>query len=94
MDLAEISSALKNAGIKYDFIGFDACLMGSLETDLMAAQYADYLIGSEETEPGIGWYYTDWLTALSKNTSMPTLDIGKQIIDDFVDTCARQCAGQ
>ncbi len=94
MDLAEISSALKNAGIKYDFIGFDACLMGSLETDLMAAQYADYLIGSEEIEPGIGWYYTDWLTALSKNTSMPTLDIGKQIIDDFVDTCARQCAGQ
>ena len=94
MDLAEISSALKNAGIKYDFIGFDACLMGSLETDLMASQYADYLIGSEETEPGIGWYYTDWLTALSKDTSMSTLDIGKQIIDDFVDTCARQCAGQ
>jgi hypothetical protein len=94
MDLAEISSALKNSGIKYDFIGFDACLMGSLETDLMAAQYADYLIGSEETEPGIGWYYTDWLTALSKDTSMSTLDIGKQIIDDFVDTCAKQCAGQ
>ena len=94
MDLAEISSALKNSGIKYDFIGFDACLMGSLETDLMAAKYADYLIGSEETEPGIGWYYTDWLTALSANTSMSTLDIGKQIIDDFVDTCARQCAGQ
>ena len=94
MDLAEISSALKNAGIKYDFIGFDACLMGSLETDLMAAQYADYLIGSEETEPGIGWSYTDWLTALSKNPSMSTLDIGKQIIDDFVDTCARQCSGQ
>ena len=94
MDLAEISSALKNSGIKYDFIGFDACLMGSLETDLMASQYADYLIGSEETEPGIGWYYTDWLTALSGNTSMSTLDIGKQIIDDFVDTCAKQCAGQ
>ena len=94
MDLAEISSALKNAGIKYDFIGFDACLMGSLETDLMASQYADYLIGSEETEPGIGWYYTDWLTALSKDTSMSTLDIGKQIIDDFVDTCAKKCAGQ
>ncbi len=94
MDLAEISSALKNAGIKYDFIGFDACLMGSLETDLMASQYADYLIGSEETEPGIGWYYTDWLTALSKDTSMSTLDIGKQIIDDFVDTCSKKCAGQ
>ena len=27
------------------------------------SQYADYLIASEETEPGVGWYYTDWLTA-------------------------------
>ena len=27
--------------------------------------YADYMIASEETEPGIGWYYTGWLTALS-----------------------------
>ena len=94
MDLAEIDSALASAGIKYDFIGFDACLMGTVETDLMAAKYADYLIGSEETEPGVGWYYTDWLTALSRNTSMDTLDLGKQIIDDFVDTCSRQCTGQ
>ena len=94
MDLSEIDSALKKAGIKYDFIGFDACLMGTVETDLMAAEYADYLIGSEETEPGIGWYYTNWLNELSKNTSMDTLDLGKMIIDDFVDTCARKCAGQ
>ena len=94
MDLAEIDSALAAAGIKYDFIGFDACLMGTVETDLMAAEYADYLIGSEETEPGIGWYYTDWLNALSDNTSMDTLDLGKKIIDDFVDTCGTQCAGQ
>ena len=94
MDLAEIDSALSDAGIKYDFIGFDACLMATVETDLMACQYADYLIGSEETEPGIGWYYTDWLNALSKNPSMETIEIGKQIIDDFVDTCDKQCRGQ
>ena len=94
MDLAEINSALSAAGIKYDFIGFDACLMGTVETDIMAAEYADYLIGSEETEPGIGWYYTNWLNALSNNTSMDTLDLGKMIIDDFVDTCGSQCAGQ
>ncbi|MCR4793499.1 MAG: peptidase C11 [Lachnospiraceae bacterium] len=94
MDLAEIDQALSAGGIRYDFIGFDACLMGTIETDLMAAEYADYLIGSEETEPGIGWYYTDWLTALSSNPSMDTLDLGKMIIDDFVDTCNRQCAGQ
>ena len=94
MDLSEIRSALSTAGIKYDFIGFDACLMGTVETDIMASEFADYLIGSEETEPGIGWYYTDWLTGLSKNTSMETIDLAKLIIDDFVDTCNSKCPGQ
>lgn len=52
------------------------------------------MIASEETEPGIGWYYTNWLSQLSKNTSMPTLEIGKMIVDDFVDTCAQKLKGQ
>ena len=94
MDLAEIDRALTDGGVKFDFVGFDACLMATTETALMLAKHADYLIASEETEPGIGWYYTDWLTELSRNTSMPTLEIGKTIIDDFVDTCARKCVGQ
>ena len=94
MDLSEINQALKKAGVTFDFIGFDACLMATLETALMLTPYADYLIASEETEPGVGWYYTDWLTELSKNTSMPTIEIGKNIVDDFVETCAKKCAGQ
>jgi len=94
MNLAGINTALKNAGIKYDFIGFDACLMATVETDLMCASYADYIIASEETEPGVGWYYTNWLTALSKDTSMPTIEVGKKIIDDFVTVCASSCQGQ
>ena len=80
--------------MKFDFIGFDACLMATIETDLMASAYADYLIASEETEPGVGWYYTNWLTELSKNTSMPTVELGKKIADDFVSVCASSCAGQ
>ncbi len=94
MTLSGIQSALKNAGEKFDFIGFDACLMATVETDLMISNYADYIIASEETEPGVGWYYTNWLTDLSGNTSMPTIEIGKKIIDDFVDVCDRSCRGQ
>lgn len=94
MSLAGIDRALKDAGIRYDFIGFDACLMATVETDLMCASYADYIIASEETEPGVGWYYTNWLTALSKDTSMPTVEVGKNIIDDFVTVCGSECRGQ
>lgn len=94
MDLANVSKALKAGGVKFDFIGFDACLMATAETALMLDDYADYLIASEETEPGVGWYYTNWLTKLGNNTSMPTTEIGKNIVDDFVATCATQCRGQ
>ena len=94
MTLAGINTALTDAKSKFDFIGFDTCLMATVENAQMLAKYADYLIASEETEPGVGWYYTNWLTKLSQNTSMETLDIGKNIIDDFVTECNRKCPGQ
>ncbi|MDO4939729.1 MAG: clostripain-related cysteine peptidase [Lachnospiraceae bacterium] len=83
MTLAQINDALDKAGVKFDFIGFDACLMATLENGLMLSQYADYMIASEETEPADGWYYTDWLTQLSQNTSTPTIEIGRSIADTY-----------
>lgn len=94
MSLFGVDQALKDAGVKFDFVGFDACLMATAETALMLTEHADYLIASEETEPGVGWYYTDWLTALEKNPSMPTIELGQQIVDSFVETCAQKCRGQ
>lgn len=94
MDITNINKALKNGGVKFDFVGFDACLMATAETALMLNEHADYLIASEETEPGIGWYYTNWLTKLGNNTSLPTIEIGKNIVDDFVTECGRKCKGQ
>ena len=84
MDLAEIDSALSRAGVVFDWIGFDTCLMSTLETDLVCTKYADYIIASEETEPGTGWYYTNWLTTLSRNTSIDTETLAAQICDDFL----------
>ncbi len=86
MTLAKISTALKSAGCKFDCIGFDACLMATLENALVCEPYADYLLASEETEPGTGWYYTNWLNQLSKNTSIPTVELAKTIIDDFISS--------
>ena len=83
MDLAEIDQALRDGGVIFDWIGFDTCLMSTLETDMVCTKYADYIIASEETEPGTGWYYTNWLTSLSRNTSIDTVTLAKQICDDF-----------
>ena len=84
MTLAGIDKAVTDSGVKFDFIGFDACLMATLENALILSDNADYLIASEETEPGTGWYYKQWLTTLSQNTSTPTVEIGRMIADDFL----------
>jgi len=89
MTLPEIDAALKKGGCVFDWIGFDACLMATLETAMVCNNYADYMIASEESEPGTGWYYTDWLTQLSRNTSASTESIGKTIVDTFVAASQR-----
>lgn len=94
MSLKVIGDSLKATGQTFDFVGFDACLMGTLESALTLAPYADYLIGSEETEPGVGWYYTNWLNNLARNPSISTLNLGKIIVDDFVAYCNQRCPGQ
>lgn len=63
LSLAELNDALKGTkmvtdGEKFEWIGFDACLMGMLEVADMTAGYADYLIASEEVEAGAGWDYS------------------------------------
>ena len=84
-----IAAALKKGGIKFDLVGFDACLMANLETAIAIEPYADYMIASEETEPGEGWFYTNWVNILDDNTSVSTLTLGKQIIDDYISTSKR-----
>ena len=94
MELNEIRDAVKASGIKFDFIGFDACLMATVENAMALSDHADYLLASEETEPGTGWYYTNWLTELSKDPGMPTLEVCRRIVDDFIDVSASKARGQ
>ncbi len=81
----EIARAMKATGLKFDFVGFDACLMGTIETAYMLEPYADYMIASEETEPAYGWNYTPWLDALGENPSIDTVELGEIIVDSFIE---------
>lgn len=73
---------LVKSGKKFDLIGFDACLMGSLETAVALEDYANYMIASEEVEPGWGWNY-DFLSSLGVGT-LETEELGKSVIDKFM----------
>lgn len=84
LTLGEFDSALEAAGTTFSFVGFDACLMGSVETMIVSSRYADYLIASENIEPGVGWYYTDWISRLSADTTAPISEIGTLICGDYI----------
>ena len=68
---------------KFDLIGFDACLMGSVETAHVLAPYADWLVASEELEPEHGWSYDAVVTHLSQNKDTTGDAFGEAIVDGF-----------
>lgn len=70
-----------------ELLGFDTCLMATVDTANVAKEFAHYLVASEETEPGNGWYYTGWLSSLAENPSMNGDALGIAICSSFYDGC-------
>ena len=84
--LSEMKEALLEtpfgAGEKLDFVGFDACLMGGIESANLWKDHAEYLIASEEIEPGDGWNYA-FLSELNRTSDPET--IAARIVQEFGD---------
>ena len=91
MSIADIRTALSSVyqpnpdKPAFDVIGFDACLMSSLEVTHALNGFARYYAVSEETEPGEGWNYGPWLKALTDDPSMNPARLARHIADSFVD---------
>lgn len=77
------STAKKKMGVKFEVIGFDACLMATLEVALRMSQYANYMVASEEVEPRWGWDYETLLSSFNSFTSGK--EIGRVIADSYVE---------
>ncbi len=83
--LDELAQAMESTpyargGKTLDWVGFDACLMGSVENVALWKDRARYLIASEEVEPGDGWDYA-FLSTL--NSTDKAADIGAAIVDAY-----------
>lgn len=86
LQLPELQEALLDAKLNqpFEFIGFDACLMASIETANTLAPFAKYLVASQELEPGHGWDYSKIASYLTSPTSAKTgAAIGRNIADGF-----------
>ena len=91
LSLKEIDSALNSVydsmTDKFEFIGFDACLMSTLETANILVPYAKYMFASEETEPGGGWNYTDIMNFLAENPEADGAELGKMQCESYYQHC-------
>ncbi len=89
LDNAEMKNVLTEAAKltpnkRFDIIGFDACLMNTMEVAYQLKDTAKVIVGSEETEPGAGWPYDMVLGSLSANPSMSPQEFGKAIVDSYI----------
>ncbi|MCR5746645.1 MAG: hypothetical protein K6G03_02960, partial [Lachnospiraceae bacterium] len=86
MPLVDITSAIKDCGVNFDFIAFDACLMSNAEIAIALSPYTKYLILSEQEFPGTGFYsgYESLISLLGDNPNMSTDTYAKSLIDDII----------
>ena len=93
LSLAEIREAMAQVyeedteNPPLEIVGFDACLMATVDTANVLNGFSRYMVASEETEPGCGWNYRDWLAGLCEDPSMETRDLGTLICDTYLVGC-------
>lgn len=70
-----------------ELVGFDTCLMATVDVAYTFSDLAHYLVASEETEPANGWYYSQWVGALADDPSMDGEELGRVICDAYYAGC-------
>ncbi|MBQ7463564.1 MAG: hypothetical protein IJS86_01755, partial [Lachnospiraceae bacterium] len=93
-DTLQSGAVSVNAGFeKLAFLGFDACLMGNLETAMAVTPYAEYLFASEDLEAGTGWDHRGYVKTLVETDAgdyekdkigATTRKIGCRMADDMM----------
>ena len=83
MSLPDLAKGVADSGVHFDIINFDACLMGMYEVAYEFKGLTDYMVFSEETEPGEGDPYDTILAALDANSSMSASALASTIVSKY-----------
>ena len=90
LDNLEMKKALLEVkeilGQKIDIFGMDACLMSMAEVAYQVRDCADYMVGSEQTEPLDGWPYDTILQLMVQNHDITAKDIGNEIVRKYIES--------
>jgi len=93
LDLAEMYAAFdavwpaNTEAPALELIGFDTCLMATVDVAAVFQNFAKYLVASEETEPGNGWLYSGIMEALASGYMNDGVDLGIAICDTYYIGC-------
>lgn len=83
-ELSDVAKQIKSLlGKNLDIMDFDACLMAMPCIGYQMMPYVDIMVASEETEPGDGKPYDDYLAALAKNPAMGAAEFSKIVVDKY-----------
>lgn len=86
LDMNELKTAFTRAGLgknnKIAIVGFDACLMNMLEIAHHLRHVTQYVVGSQETEPGDGWPYDKVLKAMNRKPTPHAM--AKAIVREYM----------
>lgn len=89
LDMTELQRALRRAGLgarnKLAILGFDACLMSMLEIVYQLRNETEFIVGSQQTEPGDGWPYDQVLKAMNGGPSAEQM--ARQIVLRYMRAC-------
>mgnify|MGYP001397700007 CR=1 FL=1 len=88
----QLGQALREIG-KLDIYGSDACLMQMSEVVYEIKDSVDYIVGSEETEPGDGYTYNTMLAPLAAKPAMTAPEFAKVAVDAYSDHYKAQDTG-
>ena len=79
----ELSEALD--GYYFDFLGFDACVMGQFEVLYEMRNFCEIFVASMLNEPGYGWNYYDTFASLIADPTMSASELAQHACADYVD---------
>lgn len=87
----ELTEAFKTAGNpQFDMIGFDACLMSSIDTISVCREHAQYMLASEQLEPTCGWDYAALFKTFTEDGGVTAEMLGRSICDGFYAGCEKE----
>ena len=85
MSLPDLASAVSESGVHLDVINFDACLMAMYEVAYEFNGLTDYMVFSEEVEPGDGDPYDTILQDLVEDPNMTPSELATMITTKYME---------